>query len=167
MNYFYYYLVNNFILLCIVIVLSITLIRKLNKNKRTSIYLLIILFITVLLSVFSVIKRYIENETGNVFLTILLGSTLYILRPACLLVFIFLSGQKFKGPWFYILLIPFTINVLSIYFRSLKLPKHGLSIMNSLKLMVRSIGWVAIFRFSALCHILSRLSILLSWYINH
>ena len=112
MNYFYFYLVNNFILLCIVIVLSITLIRKINKHKRTSIYLLIILFITLLLSIFSVVKRYIESETGNVFLTILLGSTLYVLRPACILVFIFLSGQKFKGPWFYILLIPFTINVI-------------------------------------------------------
>ena len=111
MKYLYDFFINNFVLLCIVAVLSVTLIRKLKKQRRISIYLLIILFITLLLPIFDTLQEFSEVETKSVFGATFCAACMYVLRPACLLCFIFLSGQKFKGVWFYILLAVFTLNV--------------------------------------------------------
>lgn len=116
MNYLYDFLINNFILLCVVTILGITLIRKLQTHKRTSIYLLIVLFITLLLTIFDSLQTYFEHETKNVFAMTLLASILYVLRPTCILCFIFLSGQKFKGVWSYILLVPLLLCVITNLF---------------------------------------------------
>ena len=116
MKYLYDFFINNFVLLCIVVILSVTLIRKIKTQKRISIYLLIILFITLLLPIFDVLQEYFEVETKSVVGATICGASMYILRPACLLCFIFLSGQKFKGVWFYILLAVFTVNVVTSIF---------------------------------------------------
>ena len=116
MNYFYLFIIENFVVLCVAIVLSITLIRKLKTHKRTSIYLLIILGLTLLLSIFDVLQKYVEYGLSSILGTTIFASVLYIIRPVCLLCFIFLSGQEFKGKWFYILLVPLTINIITNLF---------------------------------------------------
>lgn len=116
MKYFYDFLINNYVVLCVVIVLGITLIRKLKTNKRESIYLLVILFITLLLCVFDTLQTYVEVEKKNILATTIFASILYVLRPVCILCFIFLSGHKFKGVWFYILLIPIAITIITNLF---------------------------------------------------
>ena len=116
MKYFYDFLINNFIVLCVVIVLGITLIRKLKTNKRENIYLLVILFITLLLCIFDTLQDYVEVEKKNVLATTVFASLLYVLRPFCILCFIFLSGQKFKGVWFYIILIPMVVTIITNLF---------------------------------------------------
>ena len=120
MNYLHDFLINNFILLCIVLILGITLIRKLKTHRRISIYLLLILLITLLLAVFDVLQDYCAYEAKSVIATTIFAAILYILRPLCILCFIFLSGQRFKGVWFYILLIPFAINVITNLFPFIK-----------------------------------------------
>lgn len=112
MDYLYKYLIENFVLLCCVIVLSITLLRKIKTQKRIGIYLLIIMSLTLLISVLEILKDYTEYEIKSVFPTTLLSAILYVLRPLCILCFIFLSGQKFKGVWFYILLVPISLNII-------------------------------------------------------
>ena len=116
MKYFYDFFINNFFLLCIVLILGITLVRKLKTNRRTSVYLLIILSITTLLAVFDTLQSYVQYELADVFSTTFFAALLYILRPICLLCFIFLAGQEFKGVWFYILLVPITINIITNLF---------------------------------------------------
>ena len=116
MNYFFDYLINNFIILCIVIILGITLIRKLKTHKRISIYLLIILSITLLLTIFDTLQQVCQYEIESVIGTTIFGSLLYVLRPLCILVFIFMSRHKFKDVWFYLLLVPITINVITNIF---------------------------------------------------
>ena len=116
MNYFFNFLVNNFVLLCIVIVLSIVLLRNLNKHRRTSIYLLIILLITLLLPIFSALQEYVQAEPKSVVGATIFGALQYILKPLCILVFIFLSGQRFKGIWFYLLLVPLAVNIVTNIF---------------------------------------------------
>ena len=116
MKYVYDFFINNFVLLCIVIILGVTLIRKLKTQRRTSIYLLIILFITLLLPIFNTLQDYFQIEAKSEFGATFCGFSMYVLRPACLLCFIFLSGQKFKGVWFYILLGVFTLNLVTSLF---------------------------------------------------
>ena len=116
MNYLYDFLINNYILLCIVFILGVVLIRKIKTHKRTSIYLLIILLITLLLPTFDTLQKFFEIETKSVLGATICAALMYVLRPACLLCFIFLSGQKFKGVWFYVLAAIFTVNVITSSF---------------------------------------------------
>ena len=116
MNYFFDYIVNNFVLLCIVIVLGITLVRKIKAHKRISIYLLIILFLTLLTSILDALQEYVQYEVKSVVGVTIIAGILYNLRPICLLFFIFLSGQKMKGPLFYILLVPLAVNIITNLF---------------------------------------------------
>ena len=113
MNYIYDFFINNFVLLCIVVVLGLTLIRKLKTQRRTSIYLLIILLITLLLPIFDTLQDFFEIEAKSIFGATICAAIMYVLRPACLLCFIFLSGQKFKGVWFYVLIGVFAVNVIT------------------------------------------------------
>ena len=116
MKYIYDFFINNFVLLCIVAILGVTLIRKLKTQRRNSVYLLIILFITLLLPIFDTLQEYFEIETKSVAGATICAALMYVLRPACLLCFIFLSGQRFKGVWFYILLAVFSVNVITNIF---------------------------------------------------
>ena len=112
MNYFFNYIVKNFVLICIVVILGITLIRKIKTHKKMSIYLLLILFLTLLISILDDLQTYIQYEVKSVVGVTILAGLLYNLRPICLLCFIFLSGQKTKGALFYILLVPLAINII-------------------------------------------------------
>ena len=116
MKYFYDFFINSFVLLCIVIILGVTLIRKLKTQRRISIYLLIILLITLLLPILDTLQEFFEVEVKSVFGATLCAAFMYVLRPGCLLCFIFLSGQKFKGVWFYILMALFTVSVITNIF---------------------------------------------------
>ena len=68
-------------------------------------------FITLLLSIFNTLQEYYQYEKLSVLGTAIFASILYVLRPICILCFIFLSGQKFKGVWFYLLLVPLAVNI--------------------------------------------------------
>ena len=96
--------------------MGVTLIRKLKTQRRISIYLLIILLITLLLPILDTLQEFFEVEAKSVFGATLCAAFMYVLRPGCLLCFIFLSGQKFKGVWFYILTVLFTVSVITNIF---------------------------------------------------
>ena len=116
MNYFFNYIVKNFVLLCIVIILGITLIRKLKTHKKISTYLLIILFLTLLISILETLQEYVQYEVESVVGVTIIAGLLYNLRPICLLCFIFLSGQKNKGILSYILFVPLIFNIITNLF---------------------------------------------------
>ena len=68
--------------------------------------------LTLLISIFDTLGEYIEYEVKDVIGATFFSAILYVLRPLCILCFIFLSGQKFKGVWFYILLVPLTLCII-------------------------------------------------------
>ena len=68
--------------------------------------------LTLLISIFDTLGEYIEYEVKNAVGATLFSAILYVLRPLCILCFIFLSGQKFKGAWFYILLVPLILCII-------------------------------------------------------
>ena len=125
MNQFLGYLITNYITLCIAIVLAITLIGKIKTQKRVSIYLLLILAVTVLITILDTFKSFAQVDLKDPTITTVFGSILYVLRPACILLFIFLSGQKFKGVSFYVLLVPFVYNIVVNILPFFEATKHA------------------------------------------
>ena len=119
MDLFTKYLVNNFLLICIAIVLIINSIRKIKTEKRISLYIISIVSFTLLISVLDILKDFTQYKIGSVFATTFLAALLYVLRPACTLFFIFLCGQKMKSYWTYLLFLPlaydFVINLLPLF----------------------------------------------------
>ena len=111
MERFIAYLITNFAVVCVSIVLCVTLIRKIKKQKRISIYLLIIIGLTILITVLDALQLYIQYEVKDVLLTTIICVVLYVLRPSCLILFILLSGQKIKSLAFYLLLVPLLVTV--------------------------------------------------------
>ena len=118
MNYVRDFFITNYILLCVSFVLIVTMIRKIKTQKRISIFLILIVSLTVLIAVLDTLKNYIQYEKADLFLTTFLAALLYVLRPCCILLFIFLCGQKFKHPLSYVLLgltgINIIVNVLAL-----------------------------------------------------
>ena len=114
MDQFISFIVTNFVVLVVAIILSIILIRKYHTHKYLSVYLLSILSLTLVIVVLDFIQRYTQNEMKSVFLTTLLSSILYVLRPCCVLLFIVLCGQKVKSPLFYLLLIPVALDIIVV-----------------------------------------------------
>ena len=150
MKYLYDFFINNFVLLCIVIILSVTLIRKIKTQRRISVYLLIILFMTLLLPAFDTLQDFFEIEVKSVFGATFCAANMYVLRPACLLCFIFLSGQKFKGVWFYILLAVFTLNVVTNlfpFFEGTKTLSYFYWYSDASGRVEWQPGWIKLFRF--------------------
>lgn len=112
MNYFYSFLINNFILLCIIVVMVIDSIQKFNEHKKLSIFVFLILGTSILLAIFETLKDYAQNSLENIPFTTLLSSINYILRPSCILLFIFLIGQSLKKKWDYLLFVPIIIAII-------------------------------------------------------
>ena len=104
MDYLAKYFASTFVVICISIVLIITMIRKMKIHKRLSIYMLAVISLTLLISLLDIIHASIEAENKSLFGMTFVASLLYFLRPCCVLLFIFMCGIKFKGPWVYILL---------------------------------------------------------------
>ena len=150
MNYFFDYIVKNFVLICIVIILGITLIRKIKTHKKMSVYLLIILFLTLLISILETLQEYVQYGLKSIVGVTIIAGLLYNLRPICLLCFILLSGQKAKGVLFYVLLIPLTLNIVTNLFPNFEATRT-LSYFYSLSSASGEIEWsggsVTLFRF--------------------
>ena len=113
MEFFYNYFINYFYLLCIVIVLTIICLQKIHEHKRLSIYVFTIMGCTVLLSLSDSLKVYFQEtlKTGIFWITFF-ACLSYVLRTACVLVFILLSENRRKSKWFYVLLVPMAVCVI-------------------------------------------------------
>ena len=130
MKYFFDYIVSFYIPLCVVIVLGITLFRKMKAHRRDSIYLLVILLLTLLITVCETLETVFQFEINSIFFTTFFASLLYLLRPGCILCFIFLSWPKIKSVWLCLLLVPFflllIVNLLAFFDGTKELVNHYL-----------------------------------------
>lgn len=114
MEYINSFFTNNFILLCIIVVLGIHSIQRYTEHKRLYNYVFAILGVALLLAIIITLKDYAQEVLVNTTLTTVLSSLGYIIRPGCVLLFIFLFGQKTNNKWFYLLFCPLLI-VLIVY----------------------------------------------------
>ena len=111
MQYFYDFFIRNFFLLCIAIVMIVLSIQKRREHKRVSLFIIIIMSSTVLLSILESLQDYLQYEVGNALGTTILSSVCYVLRPFCILLFIMLSGEATKKWMTYVLLVPLLVCV--------------------------------------------------------
>lgn len=110
MQWFNYFITQNFILLCIIVVVIINLIQHFDVNKRVSIYSIIIMGMAFLLSISTTSEYYFKTVNSFPFTTFFsfMG---YVLRPVILYLFILMSIKEIKHKAFYLTIIPLIINL--------------------------------------------------------
>ena len=111
MSYFSSYLITNFIFICLSAVMIILAIQKRKEHRETSIYIISIIATVFVISIFDTLIKVAQYEIKSAFLAIFFSSINYVLRPACILLFIFFSGYK-KNKYMYLLFVPLAINVI-------------------------------------------------------
>ncbi|MCR5092073.1 MAG: GGDEF domain-containing protein [Bacilli bacterium] len=116
MDYLYSFIVRNFVLLCVSVVLGVTLIRHRKSNNRVRLWLFLIIGLALTISIGETIKDVVQIGSKNILGTTILASLLYVMRPFCIILFIFLSGQEFKGAWIPLLVVPMVLNIISSLF---------------------------------------------------
>ena len=109
MDYVRLFFIRYFILLCISAVLLITSIQKYDHHKRISLCIILIDALVIFLSVANILEEYGKN-TANIPLTTTFAYLGYVLRPACLYLFIIMSGIKLNKVTGIISIIPLIIN---------------------------------------------------------
>lgn len=124
MEYFKSYFIENFILICISVILTINCLQKFKEFKRLAIYVMIILGITLTVSILNHVKLYSQEVLGNAVLCTICASATYVLLPTCICTFILLSGQKVQKLRHYLLFIPLGISVIIYLFPFFNATKH-------------------------------------------
>ena len=111
-DYFKEFLIGNYILICIALIMVATAIQKYKENKRNSIYIMLIMAVTMTLAISETLSDVLQYEVKTVFGTTLLSCINYVLRPLCILLFIMLSGEETKTKKFYFLLAPIILDII-------------------------------------------------------
>ena len=106
MDYVYLYFTRYFILLCIAVIAVINAVQMMRAKRRVFLFVLIIMAVVVSLSIAEVWLEYAQDVLRDPTLCTLLSCYRYVMNPACILLFIMLSGQPAKGKVFYALLVP-------------------------------------------------------------
>ena len=112
MEYLYAFIVRNFVLLCVSVVLGVTLLRRNKSNSRVRLWLFLIIGFALLIGVLESVEEVMQEVVKSVWGTTVIASILYVIRPLCIVLFIFLSGQEFKGKWIPLLIVPMAINLI-------------------------------------------------------
>lgn len=111
MNWVADFFIRNFILLCVCLMMLVNSIQRFKQHQKISLFTILILCCTLVLAVASTLENYAKSLLlPN--LTLVFSIIGYSLRPACLYLFILLSGQYKKGKFFFLTFIPLIINTL-------------------------------------------------------
>ena len=109
MNHFLNYLVSNIFLIVISAIMIFISIFNFKQHKRTSEFMLAITGIAILLSITEVLEQHFK-DIASVEATTVVAFLQYVLRPVCVVLFIFLSKGQPKGKWSIVFTIPLMIN---------------------------------------------------------
>ena len=111
MDYFKYYIVTNFILLCISAIMVFIASHNYKQHKRMSVCVITITALTLVLSIEETLQFY-TKAIASIPGTMILSFLGYTLRPICLLFFIIFSRGEPKGKWFYAFIVPLVVNII-------------------------------------------------------
>ena len=104
------FIVNNFILFCISLVLIFNCAMRYKQHPRISFYTILLLSNVLLIAVVNLLTNYFK-EVGNVPAATVFSMLGYMLRPVCLFFIIMMTGKiNAKSKWFSLLLIPLILN---------------------------------------------------------
>ncbi|MBQ2070076.1 MAG: hypothetical protein II467_04010, partial [Bacilli bacterium] len=113
MQWFHSLIVQNFILLCISLIVIVNSIQNIKQNKKVSIYSISIIGLTLFLALAVTLEDY-SKSILNPSLTLVWSVLGYVLRPVALYLFLLMVYKGPKGKWFPLTVLPLVIN-LAIY----------------------------------------------------
>ena len=111
MEWFNYFIVQNFILICILIVVVVNVLQHFNLNKRVSAYSITIMGLTFLLALSITLENY-GKSIASIPLATIFALVGYIIRPIVIYLFILMSYKKIRNKLFYLTTIPLTLNMI-------------------------------------------------------
>ena len=114
MEWFKYFITQNFILVFVAIVMFTSSIVRYRKHPRVSIYTILIMICALALAVFQTLERYAKSIVDPN-MTLVFSILGYTLRPTCVYLFYLLNFDSLKKRWIFISLIPL-VAVYIIYF---------------------------------------------------
>ena len=116
MEWFQQFLINNFLLLCIALVLVGNAIVRYKQHARISLYTILLMANTLLIAIVVLLNNYCKSQNYVLAATIftVLG---YCLRPICIFFIIMMTGRvSSKGKYFFLYYLPLIINALVYVF---------------------------------------------------
>ena len=124
MEAFKVYIIKNFILICLSIVLYINSILRYKQHKRISQCVIGITSIALYLSIGNAISDFTKAQS-NIIATTIISVIGYTIRPGCLFLFILMSGFKPKKKSFFLLYLPLIINAIIYLFAFIPATKYA------------------------------------------
>ena len=116
MEWLQQFLINNFLLLCISLVLVGNAIVRFKQHSRISLYTILLMGNTLLIAIIVLLNSYCKSQNYILAATIftVLG---YCLRPICIFFIIMMTGRvSSKGKYFFLYYLPLIINALVYVF---------------------------------------------------
>ena len=109
MEYFQTYLVTNIFLIVISTIMIFIGVFNLKQQKRTSIYIFTLTGVALFLSITEIFEQYFK-DVGAAEATTVVAFLQYVLRPICVVLFIYFSKGEPKGKWKILFVAPLFIN---------------------------------------------------------
>ena len=110
MEIFKTFIINNFVLFCIALVLIPACIIRFEQHKRISTYTILLIANALLIATAGFLSN-LSKETHNIMGTTVFSMLGYVLRPVCIFFIIMMTGKmNVKSKWFPLLYIPLIIN---------------------------------------------------------
>ena len=104
------YFIQNFILLCICLVMYVIAIQRFRQHSRISLYTILLISSALILSVVVALEDYAVDIKGNLYLALACGVFGYSLRPCCVYFLIMMSGRKVPKKYFWLTFMPLILN---------------------------------------------------------
>lgn len=111
MKMFGEFLLDNFVLLCLIVVMVFYAVAQHKQNQRISICSTIISGCCLILSLSNFAQGYFK-ETNNLYGTLITSIIGYTIRPACLYFFIIMNHKAYSGKWSFLIWIPLVVNAI-------------------------------------------------------
>ena len=105
------FLIHNFVLLCLSLVMIFNAVMHYSQNKRISICSIIITACCLVLAV-SYQAQMVTKSHGLLYATITCSIIGYVLRPFCIFVFIKMNRKAYTGKWSFLIWLPLVINLI-------------------------------------------------------
>ena len=111
MEWFEYFIDQNFILICTSIIVIVHSLQYLKRNRRFSIYFMILIAVTLFIALGVTMENY-ARHIGDCNLTLFWALVGYIFRPLDIYIFMLMAWREKKEKWFWLTLIPEILTVI-------------------------------------------------------
>ena len=109
MNWFQSYIIQNFVLICVCVVLLIYAIQRHSQHKRISFYSILIVSLALVMSVADFLQEYFK-ATGSLAGTFICSLFGYSFRPVYIFLFILMSSKPKSWKFMLLTAIPLFVN---------------------------------------------------------